>query len=259
MGVTPMQAVGSPALDRRARIADLADKAARGQWRLDDLDWGAHAMCPGDLTPAQYSAMVSQLYWAERFAIALIDRLIEEVPDPEAKAFLATQLADELRHAEAYRRYAERFAPLADNVPSLAAIYDRILGWRGTFCLPIVALHVVFEAEALAQQRKRIEHLPCPLFRALNERILRDESRHAAFGILYMEEQVPRLAPVERHAILAFLGELWAAWEAAVASREIPPSSEALRTSAEQMARQQREMQRAFERIGLLDASGAPR
>lgn len=254
-----MQSVGSAALDRRARIADLADKAARGQWHLDDLDWGAPAICPSDLTSAQYAAMVSQLYWAERFAVDLLERLIQEVPDPEARVFLATQLADETRHAEAYRRYAERFAPLADNVPSLAAIYDRILGWRGSFCLPIIALHVVFEAEALAQQRKRIEHLPCPLFRALNERILRDESRHAAFGILYMEDQVPRLAPAERHAILAFLGELWAAWEVAVASREIPPSSEALRTSPEQMARQQREMQRAFERIGLIDAREAAR
>lgn len=238
--------------DRHAKIAALAERAANAQWRADDLDWGLTAVCPSDLTPAAYVAMVSQLYWAERFAIDLLARLTVTVPSAEARAFLATQLADETRHADVYRRYAERFGPLAANAPSLAAIYDRIVAWPGSHCLPIIALHVVFEAEALAQQKKRIEHLPCPLFRGLNERILRDESRHAAFGILYMEVEVPRLTAGERVAILAFLGELWTAWERAVADKQIPASSEALRTTPEQMARQQREMHKAFVRIGLV-------
>jgi len=235
-----------------ARIAALADKARHAQWDLDEvIDWSTPVICPPDLTPAGYVAMLSQLYWAERFAITLCGRLSESLPSAAAKAFLTTQVADETRHAEAYRRYAERFGPLGDNVPTLARIYDAVLAWRGSYCLPIVTLNIVFEAEALAQQKKRIEHLPCPLFRALNERILLDETRHAAFGILYMEQEVPRLPPAERAAILDTLDAWWSEWEGAIARKEIPASSEHLRTTPEQMARQRDHMLAAFARIGL--------
>lgn len=183
----------------------LIAKAEAQQWAIATaLDWSLPVIVPPGVSPDDYIDMVSQLYHAEIVTIDLCARLIREVPDFQARRFLCTQLADEARHARAYALYIEKLGTLRPINGRLAAIFAKADEWSGSYCGLIVALNVLLEGEAINQQAKRIKTSPCPLFRALNSQIMRDESRHSAFGHLYMKEKLPALAPGERAQILAW-------------------------------------------------------
>ena len=211
------------------RIDRLTAKARAARWSIDDLDWSLEPVLPATLPRTAYVDMVSQLYHAELAALEVLNRLARELPEPAARQFLATQIADEERHAATYRRYLERIGELAPIDPGLAAIFRFALAGRVPAFALVTALNVVMEHEALAQQQRRIATLPCPLFGAVNRAIVADESRHAGFGVLYLAEALPAVAEAERAAVATWVRQLWAMWCAANENRYVVDGAEVLR------------------------------
>jgi hypothetical protein len=68
---------------------------------------------------------------------------------------------------------------------------------------------MVFEGGAVALIEKLVRRFPCPLFAALNARILIDEARHVAFGRHYLAEHLPHMPADERIALYRWVQDLW--------------------------------------------------
>ena len=194
----------------RIGLSRLIAKGLAGQWSPESgIDWDLPVRMPGWIARKPYVSAVSQLRHGELATVAMCRRLIGEVDDPRARRFLALQIADETRHARVYEAYLKR---LGDDAPIDAAVqaaFDGGMAWTGSHCGLIVAFHVVLEGEALRLQRGFAERMPCPLFRRINERIARDETRHIAFGRIYLRERVPALPRDERFAIFRWVESVW--------------------------------------------------
>jgi hypothetical protein len=68
---------------------------------------------------------------------------------------------------------------------------------------------MVFEGGAVALIEKLVRRFPCPLFAALNARILIDEARHVAFGRDYLARRLPQMPADERIALYRWVRDLW--------------------------------------------------
>src|SRR5512138_3222772 len=91
-----------------SKISSLAGKAKARAWNARELDWWTPIVTPTGVRTEVYVDMVSQLFWAEQVALDGLARMTAELPEPEVRAFLATQVVDEDRHAQVYRGYLER-------------------------------------------------------------------------------------------------------------------------------------------------------
>ena len=211
------------------RLDRLTAKARSGQWFADQIAWNAEPVLPERLPPAVYVDMVSQLYHAELAALDVLARLIGELPEASAQRFLATQIADEQRHAAVYRTYLERLGDIAPINDRLDAIFRSARDAKMPAFAGVVALNIVMEHEALQQQKKRIETLPCPLFREINRRIVTDEARHAGFGVIYLAGALPNASHADRFAVAVWVKQLWAMWCEANEGRYATAGAELLR------------------------------
>jgi para-aminobenzoate N-oxygenase AurF len=236
-------------------IARLTDKAMRAQWSPDqDIDWTLPVALPSGVRPAVYTDMVSQLYYAEEATIHVLGQMMQSLPDLDARQYVCTQAIDEARHAQVYRQYLCILGDVAPIDPGLQAVFEKAFDWRGPSLGLVVALNLVMENEALAQQKKRITTLPCPLFKQINQAIIRDEARHASFGILYVERKAPEASQSERAQILEWIACLWQLWREANAGRYAHDGEQILRLDPAELAHRGRRVIRALAALGLGDA-----
>ena len=238
------------------RLESLINKAFKNQWSIDTaIDWSLEPIIPEGIERAMYIDMVSQLYYSEEATIALLGRMLQELPSLQAKRYLCTQAADESRHAQAYRAYLERLGDIAPINEGLRAIFEAGLTWSGEPCAMIVALNVVLEGEALKQQHKRIETLPCPLFKQVNQAIVPDEARHAAFGQIYLKSHLKTVSDDDKRAILMWIAGLWKLWGQANEGRYQPdatnPAAAVLQTPPDELRERWEDRRKVFEDIGL--------
>jgi len=238
-------------MSARGGLLNLTKTAFSSHWNPEDLDWSVTPVIPTDLNSDSYASMLSQLYYAELFALRVCGQLIEKVPDDEARLYLCTQAHEEAKHATTYLRYIERFSNLKPCTPALEEIFSWGIRFTGPWIAPMIILNIFFEAEALIQQKKRIKHLPCPLFKEISRRVMADESRHAAFGHLYVEKNLPRLSGRDREEVTQFIRKLWNRWILAIERKEIPPTSESLRTGPEQIQKQWENRRAVLAQMGL--------
>lgn len=233
------------------KISSLTAKAQRRAWAAADLDWTLPVIAPEGVRTEVYVDMVSQLYWAEQVALDALDCMRRELPEPEAVAFLATQTADEARHAAVYRGYLERLGDLRPLDPGLGEVFAAAAAWAGPAWGRVVALNVMMEHEALHQQQRRIAMLPCPLFKQVNTRIAADESRHAGFGVLYLEHVVPSASADDKAEVVAWLGRLWHLWRAANRGRYQADGEHVLRLDADELERRGHRAAATLASLGL--------
>ncbi|MBM3541462.1 MAG: hypothetical protein FJX51_05405, partial [Alphaproteobacteria bacterium] len=159
----------------------IAARARADAWHPgEDLDW-RHPVPAVTLWPRGLLArLVSQLRHGERETGALCARLLDDMPAGGARLYLEAQAADEARHEAAYAAYAARLGEAPPSDPGLGEVFEDAASWRGHPAGLVLAFHVVIEGEALKLQSALAARAPCPLFRAMNERIARDEARHIA-------------------------------------------------------------------------------
>jgi hypothetical protein len=140
----------------------------------------------------------SQFLHGEQGALVCTAKIVQTVPQLDAKFYAATQAIDEARHVEVYSRYLHDkiglVYPLNHNLQSLLddAITDS--RWDMTY----LAMQVLIEGLALAAFGIIRNTAEEPLARAVNAYVMQDEARHVAFGRLALRDHYPQLTDAER-------------------------------------------------------------
>jgi hypothetical protein len=137
---------------------------------------------------------LSNFLHGEQGALMVASQLVNAVPHMDGKFYAATQTVDEARHVEVFARYIEKLDHVYPIAPSLKELLDKTLtvdGWM----FKAVGMQVVVEGLALYTFREMRETTREPLLKQLLTYVSRDEARHTAFGIQYLSNVVPTLAP----------------------------------------------------------------
>lgn len=197
----------------------LYEKGKTATWNANDLDWstevdiekmmaeransGMDSMLnrvlnpPRELSPEENQLLnlnmnaflLSQFLHGEQGALVATAKLVLQVPDEESKFYAANQVADEARHVEVYHRYlTEKLGMSYEIHPSLNTLLTEIIEdsrWDVTF----LGMQIMVEGLALAAfGMMRLMMQDEPLIQDLTSRVMADESRHVAFGVLSLEQ-----------------------------------------------------------------------
>lgn len=195
-------------------LRDLYEKAKREQWNGSErLAWDTPVDPEGHIIPqsfnplqdygpfkkldareearfhhAQLAWTLSQFLHGEQGALLATAKIVQQAPWEEAKFYAANQVADEARHVEVYHRYlTEKLALNYPVHPSLASLLDDIVSdsrWDVTY----LGMQIMVEGLALAAFGvMKIMMSEEPLIQDITSRIMSDESRHVAFGVLSLD------------------------------------------------------------------------
>ena len=140
---------------------------------------------------------LSQFLHGEQGALMVAAQLVNAVPHTDAKFYAATQTMDEARHVEVFARYIEKLDEIRPIAPSLKGILDQTLE-TGNWMMKLVGMQIVVEGLALYAFREMRNLTEEPLLKDLLTYVARDEARHHAYGVQYIERCVPCLGATER-------------------------------------------------------------
>ena len=149
---------------------------------------------------------LSQFLHGEQGALICAAKIVQQVPDLEAKFYASTQTIDEARHVEAYKRLIEKLGMSYPMTGPLATLLEQVLTdkrWDMTY----LGMQVVIEGLALAAFAGIRDMTTSPLAGAVNAYVMQDEARHVAFGRLSLREYYPHLTQGERNEREEFLVE----------------------------------------------------
>jgi P-aminobenzoate N-oxygenase AurF len=209
----------------RDQLLRLYDKGTRKQWLASDrLDWSI------DVDPADPLGMpdtaipiadspiwarlgddmrdevrrhsaawrFSQFLHGEQGALVCTAKIVQSVPQIDAKFYAATQVVDEARHVEVYSRYLhDKIGVVYPLDPNLRSLLDDVISdsrWDMTY----LGMQVLIEGLALAAFGLIRNQATEPLGKALNAYVMQDEARHVAFGRLALRDYYPHLTEAER-------------------------------------------------------------
>jgi hypothetical protein len=203
----------------RQNLLNLYEKGKTLAWNANDLDWtidvdvermmqqrldnGMAAIVNEMMSPPvkmedeplmrmqlnMNAFMLSQFLHGEQGALIATAKIVQGVPWEEAKFYAANQVADEARHVEVYHRYlTEKLGMSYEIVPSLRTLLDDIVKdsrWDITF----LGMQIMVEGLALAAfGTTKLQMADEPLIQDLIGRVMQDESRHVAFGVLTLND-----------------------------------------------------------------------
>lgn len=140
----------------------------------------------------------SQFLHGEQGALVCAARIVESVPDLDAKFYSATQAMDEARHVEIYSRFLrEKIGMLYPVNPSLQALLDDTLR-DSRWDMPCLGMQVLIEGLALAAFGLLRDATDRPLPRQILAYVMQDEARHVAFGRMALRDHYRQLTDAER-------------------------------------------------------------
>jgi hypothetical protein len=204
---------------KRRNLLTLYEKGKANAWNATDLDWSIEVDIekmvaernantggqlfnqllspPRTLEPEEVTALnlnmngflLSQFLHGEQGALLATAKIVQQVPWEEAKYYAANQVSDEARHVEVYHRYLTEKLGISYEVhPALQQLLDDILSdsrWDVTY----LGMQIMVEGLALAAFGMMKLMMPDePLIQDLTTRVMADESRHVAFGVLSLED-----------------------------------------------------------------------
>jgi hypothetical protein len=211
------------------KLRNLYSKAKRNQWDAEQqLDWSieidpskpivgeerfafhrvpffqklsksqretftAHATCQ----------MLSQFLHGEQGALMTAAAVTHAAPDYEAKLYSASQTFDEARHVEVYDAYIQKLGMVYPISPWLKELIDATLS-SGSFAKTMIGMNMVVEGLALAAFHNMRRQATCPLLVSLTELVLQDESRHVAFGNVYLTKVIADMHADDREDVAQF-------------------------------------------------------
>ncbi|WP_053730088.1 ferritin-like domain-containing protein [Streptomyces sp. WM6378] len=151
----------------------------------------------GDLRRHYTSWQFSQFLHGEQGAMVCAARIVESVPDLDAKFYSATQTMDEARHAEIYARFLHTklgmLYPINDNLQSLLGDTLRDSRWD----MPYLGMQVLIEGLALAAFGMIRDTTTKPLPKQILAYVMQDEARHVAFGRMALRDYYAELSDAE--------------------------------------------------------------
>src|SRR5437867_2306021 len=211
--------------DGREKLLTLYDKGKKQQWdAAERLDWSQdldpeNPMMMDDraiqiygspvwerLTPKErtrvrhhlQASQISQFMHGEQGALIATAKIVQTVPNLDAKFYAATQVMDEARHVEAYSRLLhdkfELAYPITHGLKSLLESGLSDSRWDMTY----LTMQILIEGLALAAFQRLRDQSKNPLAAAVNAYVMQDEARHVAFGRLALRDYYPQLSEAER-------------------------------------------------------------
>ena len=136
---------------------------------------------------AQLSLQLSQFLHGEQGAMLVASQLVAAVPWIDAKYYAGTQTMDEARHVEVFSRYVNEKLewewPINANLKELldAALQDSRWDFK------YLGMQILVEGLAMAAFANLYNMATEPLLKDLIYNVMRDESRHVAFGVLSLK------------------------------------------------------------------------
>src|SRR5262245_13898964 len=211
--------------DERAKLLALYDKGKKQQWdaaaRIDwslDLDPENPQEVDDRLIPIhgspvwnrlteqekvrlrhhQQAQTLSQFMHGEQGALMADARIVQTVPDLDAKFYAATQVMDEARHVEAYARLLNDKLGIAYPItPGLKSLLETVLTDR-RWDMTYLGMQILIEGLALAAFQRIRDYAKNRLAASVNAYVMQDEARHVAFGRLALRDFYPQLSDAER-------------------------------------------------------------
>jgi hypothetical protein len=192
-------------------LLNLFHKGAKVQWTSEDLDWEP----PMRFTERQregLARLLTPVYFGEQTAMLGASGILPQVMaagETTAQLYLTSFMMDEARHFEALTKLYRKLGhdPLTlRQMPELLRYHHRIrqgdrADWAwGILFSDVIAKHF-YRSFGVAQAD--------PLFGAMSQRILLDESRHLAFADHYLRRNVARMEPARRRALVDMRDELY--------------------------------------------------
>jgi hypothetical protein len=209
-------------------LRDLYEKAKREQWNVStDVDWSPPvdpeaevlldhenphiALLQGSqvwrkLTPKEQGRLryetlswnLSQFLHGEQLAIFVAGQLAAAVPSIDAKLYGSTQVVDEARHAEVFARYLhDKVGKEYPLTASTQPIFNAILT-ESRWDFKYLGLQVVLEGLAMGLFSRMHTAAKDPVLRQVLKLVMRDESRHFAFGNLSLCQLYDGMSAQER-------------------------------------------------------------
>jgi hypothetical protein len=217
----------------RQELGNLYEKAKRDQWNAtDQLPWatpvdpeaenipdfqvpvyGTHIwdrLTPAEVRKVRREALswtLSQFMHGEQGALLATAQIVDATPWFESKLYGASQVMDEARHVEVYSRYLrEKLTRVYPINAHLKQLLDQILT-DGRWDMKYLGMQIM--VEGLAMAAFGFMHKVCqePLLTELTHYVMRDESRHVAFGVLSLAEFYKDISPAELRDREEFLAE----------------------------------------------------
>ena len=211
--------------DSRENLASLYRKGKSGQWdaeaRIDwsrEIDFENPLGVPEGFVPIAGSRVwerlndrekgivrrhsaawqFSQFLHGEQGALICAAKIVQTVPDLDAKFYAGTQVMDEARHVEAYSRYLREKLELAYPInPHLATLLEQVIRdsrWDVTY----LGMQILIEGLALGAFAGIRDIATEPTAREITAYVMQDEARHVAFGRLSLRDFYPQLTEAER-------------------------------------------------------------
>lgn len=124
-------------------------------------------------------------------------QLVNAVPHTDAKFYAATQTMDEARHVEVFAKYIQKLDEIRPIAPSVKQVLDATLQ-TDNWLKKLVGMQIVVEGLALYSFREMRNLTSEPILKDVLTYVARDEARHHAYGVQYIERCAPLLSPEER-------------------------------------------------------------
>ncbi len=195
-------------------LHDLYEKAKREQWNASEqLAWDTDVDPESEIIPqifnpledyapfqklnekerlrlrhGQIALQLSQFLHGEQGAMIVASQLVGGVPWMDAKYYASTQTMDEARHVEVFSRYTREKLewewPINESLKELldATITDSRWDFK------YLGMQIIIEGLAMAAFGSMYKMANEPLLKDLVYNVMRDESRHVAFGMLSLKD-----------------------------------------------------------------------
>jgi len=205
-------------------LRDLYEKAKRDQWNGSvQLDWSTQVDPEGEIIPQVYnpledyapfqkldekrvkefrhatiSLQLSQFMHGEQGALIVASQLVGAVPWMDAKYYAATQTMDEARHVEVFARYLREKLewewPINQNLKQLLDLIIQDSRWD----MKYLGMQILVEGLAMAAFSSMYQMAVEPLVRDVVHYVMKDESRHVAFGVISLRNFYTDMGEAER-------------------------------------------------------------
>jgi hypothetical protein len=205
-------------------LRDLYEKAKRDQWNgTTQLEWDTPVDPTVDILPRQINPLngyppyerltekekcrlqhasvalqLSQFLHGEQGALIVASQLVGAVPWMDAKYYAGTQTMDEARHVEVFSRYlTEKLEwqwPVNESLKELLDACITDTRWDFKY----LGMQIIIEGLAMAAFGNLYQLTTEPLLKQLIHYVMRDESRHVAFGVLSLVDYYRDMPENER-------------------------------------------------------------
>jgi hypothetical protein len=139
----------------------------------------------------------SQFMHGEQGAMITGARIVETVPDLDAKFYSATQTMDEARHVEIFSKFLQDKVELVYPINSkLQELLNDTLS-DSRWDMPYLGMQVLIEGLALAAFGLIRDMTTKPLPKQILTYVMQDEARHVAFGRLALRDYYKQLSTAE--------------------------------------------------------------